>query len=96
MSAPGAALPCMPPDSQRGATCDRREDWTEQERSEWEVWSAHHQERMLAVFAVLPDDKFGKIPCPACGVGMVSYSRASSNGHLHAACSTPHCFAVMQ
>jgi isoaspartyl peptidase/L-asparaginase-like protein (Ntn-hydrolase superfamily) len=96
MSAPGSALPCMPPDSQRGASCPRREDWSEEERAAWEAWSSHHCERMLAVFAALPGDNFGKFPCPACGTGTVSYVRSRSNGHLHAACSTPHCFAVMQ
>lgn len=96
MSAPGSALPCMPLDSQRGATCSKREEWTDKERAEWEAWVDHHRARMLAVFSVLPDDSGGTIPCPACGTGTVSYARARSNGHLHAACSTPNCFAVMQ
>lgn len=96
MSAPGAFLPCMPPDIQRGATCTKREDWTDEERAAWKAWGAHHIERMFVVFAAIPDDFGGEVPCPACGAGRVSYSRARSNGHLHAACSTPNCFAVMQ
>lgn len=96
MSAPGAALPCMPAGSQRGAICERREEWTDAERAEWRAWSDHHQERMLAVFAVLPEDASGSFECPACGTGTVRYARARSNGHLHASCSTPQCFAVMQ
>ncbi len=96
MSKPVSSLPCMPPDSQRGATCSGREDWTEEERAAWEAWNAHHKERMLIVFAAMPTGRSGTFPCPACGTGTVSYARAPSNGHLHAACSTPHCFAVMQ
>lgn len=86
----------MPPDSQRGATCAKREDWTEEERAAWKAWGAHSRDRMLVVFAALPDGPGGTFPCPACGTGAVSYARAKLNGHLHAACSTPHCFAVMQ
>ena len=86
----------MPPDSQRGATCERREDWTEKERAAWEAWSVHHVERMVRVFAEMPKEGDGRFACPACGTGIVSYARARSNGHLHAACSTPQCFAVMQ
>ena len=96
LSAPGSSQPCMPPDNQHGATCSAREDWTEEERSAWKAWSAHHRERMLVVFAALPDGPSGTVPCPACGTGTVSYARARSNSHLHAACSTPNCFAVMQ
>lgn len=96
MTAPGASLPCMPPGSQHGATCGRREDWTDEERASWQDWSDHHRERMLVVFAHTPDGPSGTFQCPACGTGTVSYARARSNGHLHAACSTPQCFAIMQ
>lgn len=96
MSAPGAALPCMPPDSQRGATCDKREDWSNDERAAWEAWSTHHTVRMCVVLEAVPDDDAGQFPRPACGSGTVSYARARLNRHLHAACSTPQCFAVMQ
>ncbi len=96
MSALGSSLPCMPPDFQRSATCAKREDWTDEERMTWKAWSDNHIARMLVVFAALPDDHGGTIPCPACGTGRVDYSRARSNGHLHAACSTPNCFSVMQ
>lgn len=96
MSAPGSTLPCMPPDSQRGATCAKRGDWTAEEQAAWKAWSDHHIERMLTVFAVMPKDEGGTFKCPACGTGTVSYVRARSNGHLHAACSTPQCFSVMQ
>lgn len=96
LTAPGAALACMPLDHQRGATCSAREEWTEEERAASAAWSRHHMERLLVVMAALPDDASGEIACPACGTGRVRYARARSNGHLHAACSTPNCFAVMQ
>lgn len=93
---PAARNACMPPDSQRGATCSAREEWTASERAAWKAWSDHHRERMLVIFAAIPDDYGGEIPCPACGTGRVRYARARSNRHLHAACSTPNCFEVMQ
>ena len=33
----------------------------------------------------------GKIECPVCKNGKLRYSRASSNGHVHAACSDDNC-----
>lgn len=38
----------------------------------------------------------GKLPCPACPDGQLSYSIANRNGHIHARCSTPSCIAFMQ
>lgn len=38
----------------------------------------------------------GTITCPACNAGTVSWSRARSNGHVHARCSTPDCAAWME
>src|SRR5690606_525735 len=37
----------------------------------------------------------GEIPCPACKSGVVRWSRASSNGHVHAQC-TNGCAAWME
>jgi hypothetical protein len=38
----------------------------------------------------------GVIPCPACKTGKVEWSRATSNGHVWAQCSTPECAAWME
>ncbi len=44
----------------------------------------------------LPQNCYGKFPCPICdGEGDLSFSRAS-NGHIHAKCSTPKCTAWME
>lgn len=37
----------------------------------------------------------GIIECPKCS-GKLHYSIASSNGHVHARCETPHCLAWME
>lgn len=37
----------------------------------------------------------GEIDCPVCKAGKLRYSRASSNGHVHAAC-TSGCVAWME
>jgi hypothetical protein len=38
----------------------------------------------------------GEIPCPVCTTGTLRYSRAMSNGHVHARCSTDGCVAWME
>lgn len=96
MSGAGAALPCMPPDHQRGATCAKREDWSSAERAAWKEFSTNNIARAGVIVQAIPRaGDSGRIECPVCG-GTVSWSRARLNGHLHAACSTPNCFAVMQ
>jgi hypothetical protein len=37
----------------------------------------------------------GSIPCPTCG-GILRYSVARCNGHIHAFCATDGCVAFMQ
>lgn len=38
----------------------------------------------------------GKMTCPVCGTGTLSYSVAGYNGHIHAQCSTPECVAWLE
>lgn len=38
----------------------------------------------------------GILDCPVCGKGQLGYSKAASNGHIHAACSTPGCVRWME
>jgi len=33
----------------------------------------------------------GQMPCPCCRIGVVSYSKAGSRGHISATCSTKDC-----
>lgn len=35
-------------------------------------------------------------PCPACNKGTVAFSRAGSNGHIHARCTTPRCVSWVE
>jgi hypothetical protein len=93
-TAPRATLPCMPDPKE---PCALRQEWTADERAAWEAWSAEHHERLVVIMTAIPREGFdGSMPCPGCGVGTVRWGRARSNKHLHAACSTPHCFQVMQ
>lgn len=38
----------------------------------------------------------GKLPCPVCASGNLSYSISGYNGHIHATCSTRDCVAWME
>jgi hypothetical protein len=38
----------------------------------------------------------GAVTCPVCKSGTLRFSRAGSNGHIHAACSTKGCVAWME
>jgi hypothetical protein len=96
---------CMPPRPTAPSLCAWREEFTPAEDEAWERWFKARTLRMAAVMAVIPGDSTdrknkpewgnsGSFACPACEVGTVKWVRASSNGHLHAACSTPGCFVV--
>lgn len=55
----------------------------------------------IAKSAVLQDSKgqvgvAGRVACPCCGTGAVSYSIAVSNGHVRAFCSTNACVSFME
>jgi hypothetical protein len=79
------------------AECPKREEWTAAEREASKAWSAEHMERLRVVMLNIPEG-FGPatMPCPGCGVGTVHWGRARSNKHLHAHCTTPNCFGVIQ
>lgn len=95
MSAAGAALPCMPLEYQRGATCAKRQEWTEDERAAWRAFQDTSLARAGVIMQAIPKEGGGgRFECPVCE-GQVSWSRAR-NGHIHAACSTRFCFSVMQ
>jgi hypothetical protein len=96
-------LVLLPPVS----TCDKRQEPTADELAADETWMAERMDRLgkirVAIVAAIggpwkrgdPVER-GTIPCPCCEGGTVSYSRASYNGHIHAACSTPGCARWME
>lgn len=47
-----------------------------------------------------PQDNYfsgsGQIQCPVCNTGLLNYSRAGYNGHVHGQCSTATCVAWME
>lgn len=95
----GRAHPCLPLAEGETSPCSKREDWTDEEKAAWKAWSAEHMARMILVAAAFPERKpgqSGQFECPACGVGRVSWATARCNGHLHARCSTPTCFSIIQ
>ncbi|WP_276200090.1 hypothetical protein [Chelatococcus sp. XZ-Ab1] len=98
ISGPGEASPCLPAGSQFRARidCPLREDYTDEERVAWRAWVDESHERVRIVMAAIPKGQGGVINCPACKVGRVHWSRSPRNGHLHAQCTTPNCFSVMQ
>lgn len=90
----GATAPCMPDPT---TPCVARSEWTATERAAWQAWMKEHTERMVVVMTAIPQEgSQGVVDCPGCGMGTVRWSRAARNRHLHAACTTPHCFSVMQ
>lgn len=106
LSAPAATMPCMP-DSKAAVACDLREEHTEEEHAVWKAWRDERLKRMIQVMAKIPGSSrdrknkpewgnSGEFPCPACEVGTVRWGRARSNGHLHAGCSTPNCFGIIE
>jgi hypothetical protein len=105
LTGPGAANVCMPKGGWPGS-CAKREEYTAVERDIWDKWKAASLGRMIQVLEVIPGSadrkdkdywgKTGTVQCPACGDGKVRWTRAPSNGHLWASCSTPNCFQVMQ
>lgn len=93
-SGPGGSIPCLPDPT---VACAIRQEWTADERAAWAAWAAEHRERMLVILTSIPRDGYqGEMQCPGCGIGTVRWSRARSNNHLHAGCSTPNCFGIMQ
>lgn len=97
MSAAGAWVACMPSDFKNPSVCAKREDWTDEERARWLAWAEHNKARMIVCMTAIPRDSYdGDVQCPACGEGRLRWGLDRSTRRLHAACSTPNCFAVMQ
>ena len=87
--------------------CSGREEYTSDERAAWDAFCSEAVKRTLQILPLIPGNsndarnrpewgKSGEFECPACKVGKVRWVRARINGHVHAACSTPFCFQVME
>ena len=101
----GSVVKCLPGRAVR-EMCDKREEYTAEERKEWRAWAAARMMRVLALVAEVPgssrDKKnrsgwgdSGTFSCPTCG-GVVRWSRSRVNGHAQAACATEHCSSFME
>lgn len=61
-----------------------------------EQWAVGRREHFIACIQAIPKTgDGGQVKCPKCE-GQISWSRARSNKHVHARCSTPYCFSMMQ
>ena len=106
LSGSGAALACMPNPDPAKAHCPQREEYTDVERGRWKTWVANDLNASIPILERIPSPKnardrslhgkSGSFPCPKCNKGIVRWSRAPNNGHLHAGCSTPGCFGIIQ
>ena len=98
-----ASLPCLGGNHNLvGATCDKRCTLT---REQAEAKQAE-RERFIAQMATARQaivenikatgSNGGSITCPSCKTGTLGYSRAASNGHIWAKCSTPDCLSWIE
>ena len=87
LSAPCSTGPCMP----NGTGCEKREDWTDEERARWEEWQQAGQERMIAAIKAIPSLEPRQrtvIHCPNCG-GLLTAERTKRRAYVN--CETEHC-----
>ncbi len=107
LGADEAVTKCMPNPNSLYPPCGGREEYTAEERAAYDEWRGESIGRFLQILPLIPGDssdrknkpewgKGGEFECPACKVGKVRWARARINGHVHAACSTPFCFQVIQ
>lgn len=101
------SLPCIVKHNLGGAVCEKCELPTAEEEAAEEREMQAAFERMVkaraAIVAHLGPWKKGQgsprgaIDCPCCGQQRgLAYSRAGSNGHIHARCVTPGCVSWME
>lgn len=88
----GASGACMPPDFSRTSLCDKRQDYTDDERATWKAWRDASMERLgravQALPAPIPLRTSGKVKCPNCD-GQILYARWHRGAELR--CSTANC-----
>lgn len=99
---PHADMPCLGENAAAKARCSSYSGWTAQEIADREECVEQSLKRFGVIRAAIIAEhertgtNAGTIPCPACGTGTVSWSRARSNGHIYARCSTPDCASWME
>jgi len=106
---PGTAMPCIPrlANGRPVWACEKFEIMSRDEaEKEADERIAAMRRTMNARLAAKDDAKakgFGRghggvssIPCPVCDGGILHYSVAYVNGHMHAACSTQGCVSWME
>ncbi len=94
---------CMPKTSDLYAgSCSHRAEYTPEEVEAERLERVASMERLAKGMAAIPPPgpnkgrgTSGEVPCHVCG-GTIRWARARSNGHLHAYCTTPNCFSVME
>ena len=100
-----ASMPCWAagsPHNLTGVTCPKRETITreqaeaQQQQREKEIAAMGIARKAIVAHVKETGKNAGRIPCPTCQTGTLGYSRASSNGHIHARCSTEGCHAWME
>lgn len=77
----------------RRGKCDKREVPTKEELA---AEDAEIEKLYLSVetarAAIIAHGKLrGSLPCPVCKTGELRYTKAASNGHVHASCTTAKC-----
>lgn len=87
-------FPCL----DKGGTCDKKSLLTDAEEDARDKEIAQRIASIGEARAAIVEHgkSSGRIPCPCCEGGTLGYSKAASNGHIHAACSTPGCVRWME
>ena len=92
LSGAGSAGPCMPSATARTSLCDKRADYTDDERATWKTFLDADIERLGRAVQALPKPiplrTSGKVACPNCD-GEIHYSRWHRGAELK--CSTENC-----
>jgi len=92
LSAPGASRPCMP-EPAAADYCDKRQDYTTDERATWKAWQAESRERLTkavqALPAPIPLRTSGAVDCPNCDGGSLHYARWHRGAEIK--CTTANC-----
>jgi hypothetical protein len=101
-------IPCLVMDSvECTVSCDKRVFPTREQAEAEEIEHEREAKEMLKAFDIAHEHASslglglgkggrGSLPCPkGCG-GMLQYSVASVNGHMHARCTTKDCLSWME
>lgn len=95
-------MPCLGETPEARSRCDKYSGFTVEEIAAAMAERDARWARMGTIReAIMAEHKAsrsngGQMTCPACNAGTVSWSRAHSNGHVHAQCSTPGCASWME